>query len=380
MSRVDDDREAERAMERQALRQRQDADKAKAKTAGESLFARKMQETKSAQDTRSTRAAESSEAERSEAEFSAEIAQQEAFDANERRSDAQKELGRGPLLGKSFQKRLNESTSSMGQARRQAETNKAETLTREALSEVAFAAEEHEEQGEQDQAHQELAGKAFKGQLQKDSATAKGRTSDSEAASGKLAEAGASSAEGAEEAAEGRSADEGEKAHDSARGKVADKAGQDAEGARADSAKQGRADKDGGGGKGKGDDDSGQNAFAGFRLNPALMAPAPVIQRKDTGASERLRALANEIAQKIVQSVRVGRNAEGMAEFQIDLKSNVLSGLSIKLSGSNGRIRAHFSGRDREVLKMLREQSEGLKAALSQRGLRLEELKIEAIG
>jgi hypothetical protein len=134
-----------------------------------------------------------------------------------------------------------------------------------------------------------------------------------------------------------------------------------------------------GGGKDKEKDGkSGEMAAAGFRFNPALMAPVPVAQPKPTGGSERLRAIANEIAQKIVERVRVGTNAMGNAEFQIDLRGDVLSGLSIKISARNGKISASFSGSDREVLKMLEQQSEGLKSALSSKGLKLETLRFEA--
>lgn len=133
-----------------------------------------------------------------------------------------------------------------------------------------------------------------------------------------------------------------------------------------------------GGGKDKEKDGkSGELAAAGFRFNPALMAPVPVAQPKPTGGSERLRAIANEIAQKIVERVRVGTNAMGNAEFQIDLRGDVLSGLSIKISARNGKISATFGG-DRQVLKMLEEQSEGLKSALSSKGLKLEGLRFEA--
>ena len=116
---------------------------------------------------------------------------------------------------------------------------------------------------------------------------------------------------------------------------------------------------------------------AGFRFNPALMAPVPLARPRDLAGSDRLRALATEIAQKIVESARVGINAAGKAEFQIDLRSNVLAGLSITVSGSSGKIRALFAGRDREVLKLLKEQGEVLKNALSSRGLTLEEFRIE---
>ena len=74
----------------------------------------------------------------------------------------------------------------------------------------------------------------------------------------------------------------------------------------------------------------------------------------------------------------IGTNAMGNAEFQIDLRNDVLSGLSIKISARNGKISATFSGSDREVLKLLEQQSEGLKTALGSRGLKLEGLRFEA--
>ncbi|MFE8596703.1 flagellar hook-length control protein FliK [Archangium violaceum] len=141
-----------------------------------------------------------------------------------------------------------------------------------------------------------------------------------------------------------------------------------------------KADADGGGkggGEGK-DKKDGAEAAASFRFNPALMAPVPVAKPNPTSGSERLRAIANEIAQKIVERVRVGTNAAGNAEFQIDLRNDVLKGLSIKLSAKNGKIHATFSGSDREVLKMLEGQRETLKNALAGRGLTLEELRVEA--
>jgi hypothetical protein len=144
-----------------------------------------------------------------------------------------------------------------------------------------------------------------------------------------------------------------------------------------------RADADAGGGKGSGGGgkdkkEGGTEMGPGFRFNPALMAPVPVAKPKDMAGSERLRALASEIAQKIVERIRVGTNAAGNAEFQIDLRGDVLSGLSIKVSARNGKISATFSGTNREVLKMLEEQSEGLRTALGGRGLRLEDVKFEA--
>ena len=142
------------------------------------------------------------------------------------------------------------------------------------------------------------------------------------------------------------------------------------------------ADKGGGQQQGGNKDDKGGGAAAnpGFRFNPALMAPVPVAKAKEASGSERLRKVANELAQKIVERVRIGTNAMGKIEFQIDLRSDVLSGLSVKVSAKNGKISAVFQGSDKDVLKMLEEQRETLKQALGSRGLTLEDLKIEARG
>lgn len=107
------------------------------------------------------------------------------------------------------------------------------------------------------------------------------------------------------------------------------------------------------------------------------MAPVPVAQAKEASGSERLRKVANELAQKIVERVRLGTNAAGKMEFQIDLKSNVLSGLSVRVSAKNGKISAVFQGSDKDVLKMIEEQGDALKTALGLRGLSLEDFKIE---
>jgi hypothetical protein len=108
------------------------------------------------------------------------------------------------------------------------------------------------------------------------------------------------------------------------------------------------------------------------------MAPVPVAKQREASGSDRLRKVANELAQKIVERVRVGTNAAGKTEFQVDLRSDVLSGLSVRVSAHGGKIKAVFSGNDREVLKLIEEHGEALKSALAARGLTLEEFKTEA--
>jgi hypothetical protein len=146
-------------------------------------------------------------------------------------------------------------------------------------------------------------------------------------------------------------------------------------GERKTDADAGGGQQQGGGGK---DQQPGGGLSPGFRFNPALMAPVPVAKPKETQGSERLRRVAAELAQKIVERVRVGTNAAGRVEFQVDLRSDVLAGLTVKVSAYRGQIKAVFSGQDRDVLKLIEQHGEALKAALAARGLTLEELKIEA--
>lgn len=138
-------------------------------------------------------------------------------------------------------------------------------------------------------------------------------------------------------------------------------------------------------GTGEGDarsDSSGRDqtqgdASPGFRFNPALIPPTPVAKPKEATSSDRLRALAAEIAQKIVERARVGTDRSGRAEFQIDLRSDVLSGLSIRISAANGKVQASFFASDRAVAKLIRNHAGGLRDALGRRGLSLDELRIE---
>ena len=136
------------------------------------------------------------------------------------------------------------------------------------------------------------------------------------------------------------------------------------------------ADKGGGGQQGGGKEGK-DGAPATMRFNPALMAPVAIAKPKEATGSDRLRKVANELAQKIVERVRIGTNSAGKVEFQIDLRSDVLSGLQVKVSSHNGKIRATFSGTNKDVLKLVEEQGEALKGALAARGLTLEDFKVE---
>jgi flagellar hook-length control protein FliK len=285
-----------------------------------------------------------------------------------------------------FSKLVQQSQAEKGQTKQMQETKQdlAKSVLQRALKEAGTQETAHTKQASQRQetarTHGQQEVKTFEERIQSASAgetehLASGRQTDS--AQGQQVVAERKSDQGVTRTiAESREADskaEGEKSEQNAAAAKGAARGKGALKTDADS---------GGGGQGGNNKDGKQGgeaaAAANFRFNPALMAPVPVAKPKPNAGSERLRAIANEIAQKIVERVRVGTNGAGAAEFQIDLRSNVLSGLSIKLSAKNGKISAVFSGNDRDVLKLLEEQSEGLRTALNGRGLKLESLKFEA--
>ncbi len=310
MSRVEDDRQAERAAEIRAQEKRAQETKAKQRQEGASAFSKLVQQQQK----------------------EGQAAQQKA---------AQPETA-PQSMGKSVLARLQEGKGGGDVRGQQRQTGKAES---EALAQGR--------QSDMSQGAQET--KARQGEQGVQRSRVESREADTRTADGVLQQRSEESEQSNETASAGAQA---------SRGKGALKTDAD------------------GGGKGGGEDGKDKKdgeMAAGFRFNPALMAPPPLAQPKpSTAASDRMRAIANEIAQKIVERVRVGTNAAGAAEFQIELRGDVLSGLTIKLSAKNGKIQATFSGKDRDVLKMIEAQRDGLKNALASKGLTLENMRVEA--
>jgi len=308
MSRVEDDRQAQRAAERAVQDKRLQETKSKQRQEGESAFSKMVQEQKAAQ-----------------------APQQKAAQPQ------QQSLGKSVL------------------ARLQQEGKTGEVRTQQRHTGKAEGGEARTEGQQTDSSPSGLQTRGRQNDQAVVHSRAESRSTDARVTEKTLDERGEDMTQGSDNAAAGAQA---------GRGKGALKTDADGGG------KQG-----GGDGKDKKD---GAEMAAGFRFNPALMAPVPVAKPTATAGSERMRALANEIAQKIVERIRVGTNAAGHAEFQIELRGDVLSGLSIKLSAKNGKIQAVFSGKDREVLKMLEQQRDGLKTALAGKGLTLETMRVEA--
>jgi hypothetical protein len=336
VSRVEDDRDAARLAERIAQQKRAEETKKKESQAADSAFSRLVQGQKT----------EKQKAERQQAE--------------------------GQGVAKSAIARLLEKKDEVGQVKdHHADEHAAldQNASRDAQARVRgrTSARAHDDKVKASKSSDSAHGEELKLAADRGDASVAGEKAIEQAEGARGGEGRSSDARQDRESLEGKQAEKDGKA--AARG-----------GARAnDGAIKTDQDKGGQGQGGKKDDQGGnQNAMAaGFRFNPALMAPVPVAKKNETQSSDRLRRMATEIAQKIVERVRVGTNAAGAAEFQIDLKGEILNGLKMKISAKNGRISAVFQGSDKDVLKMLSEQSEALKVALTGRGLTLDQFKVE---
>ena len=334
MSRVDDDRDAARIAERLAQAKRTEESRSKDKAGAASTFSKLVQGQKNAAQQMSGQKAQT----------------QTQESANSARSAIAK------MLGEADSKQVEGGKSEGARQDR--------THTQARLGSKTFDDKVKQSASDESGATGRVRESGDQGQVQTTSARSVDQSSSASRTEGRSADAQTSNAR----------LEDRKESSDSASSKMGGASGS----ARAEKGDL-KADADKGGGQQGGKDKGAEPAAAAsFRFNPALMAPVSVQQKNATQGSDKLRKAAAEIAQKIVDRVRVGTNALGKMEFQIDLKNDVLGGMSVKVSSKNGKITAVFSGSDRDVLKMLEEQSEQLKTALSARGLTLESLKIEA--
>lgn len=87
-------------------------------------------------------------------------------------------------------------------------------------------------------------------------------------------------------------------------------------------------------------------------------------------------ATMTEQIDQIVQDVRLGINAMGLAEFQFDLKSDTLDGLKLKISTKDGQVHASFIAENVHVKDALDQTTQELVKALQARGLEVANINV----
>lgn len=78
---------------------------------------------------------------------------------------------------------------------------------------------------------------------------------------------------------------------------------------------------------------------------------------------------------KMVEHCRVGVNAAGATEFQMELKGDVLGGLKMRLSMEDGGLKAIFVAENADVRKFIDGNLQDLKRALEDKGIQIKDLE-----
>ncbi|MBN2359073.1 MAG: hypothetical protein JXR83_06440 [Deltaproteobacteria bacterium] len=120
-----------------------------------------------------------------------------------------------------------------------------------------------------------------------------------------------------------------------------------------------------------------RNAIEGLGAQPAETAKGNAAT--EVKRTRRPREIPQELLDKLVEEVRVGVNAAGQSEFQIDLKQGVLQGMSLRVTSNNGKVSCTFVGGDNHARNLIESSEQRLSRALDKVGLQLESLKVVGV-
>ncbi|MBI5507933.1 MAG: hypothetical protein HY903_04160 [Deltaproteobacteria bacterium] len=133
--------------------------------------------------------------------------------------------------------------------------------------------------------------------------------------------------------------------------------------------------------QGGGDMGGGKESGAGGDKMPGQGLPMAAAQGQMVTSTAKTEGAAGarlpqDVLQAIVDKVFVGMNKEGLSEFHIQFKDNVLAGSSLKISAKDGKVSATFNTTNSGVKRLI-ESSEGeLSRAFSAKGMTLERLEV----
>ena len=84
-----------------------------------------------------------------------------------------------------------------------------------------------------------------------------------------------------------------------------------------------------------------------------------------------------EVIQQLVNRVFAGVNAEGLSQFTVEFKSDVLNGARLDVVAKDGKISCTFHTSDKNVRNLLKASEGQLARAFAQKGLTLDRLAVE---
>jgi hypothetical protein len=133
-------------------------------------------------------------------------------------------------------------------------------------------------------------------------------------------------------------------------------------------------------GKGQGGDAGGKESGAGGDKMPG-QGGLPMTQAQQVATTQKTEGAAGarlpaDVLQSIVDKVFVGMNKEGLSEFHIQFKDNVLAGSSLKISAKNGKVSATFTTTNANVKRLIQSSEGDLARAFDGKGMSLERLEV----
>jgi hypothetical protein len=132
----------------------------------------------------------------------------------------------------------------------------------------------------------------------------------------------------------------------------------------------------GGGGMGGGQDSEGSESQDNPQAQIAAMNSADASAAPNAAAPSGPR-LPDALVQELVKRVMVGADAEGISQFHIEFKDDVLGGVRLEISAEGGKINAKFVTDDVNVGRLLKASEGQLARAFGHKGMTLSRLEVE---
>ena len=137
---------------------------------------------------------------------------------------------------------------------------------------------------------------------------------------------------------------------------------------------QGEGKGDGGSGGGNQEKRDGQHQGDGQGVQTAAaLKDAPAAQINAANQPQ----IPENILQEIVNRVFVGASTEGLTQFHIEFKEDILGGLRLEISAKDGKISAKFITSDKNIGRLLKASEGQLSRAFGYKGMSLDRLDVE---
>jgi hypothetical protein len=87
-------------------------------------------------------------------------------------------------------------------------------------------------------------------------------------------------------------------------------------------------------------------------------------------------ALSQQVLNKMIQYVRVGINTKGEKEIRMELNERIFRGLKLRVIARGGKVHVTFATQDARGKEVLEKNKDGLKKALGEKGIDVEEIVV----